>query len=276
MDVQRGELSGEMTWYAVGSGPPLVVFPGMSRRSEPPTPMGSARAARSFGRLARLTGRTVVEINRPRGMAKTITMPELAAMHAAAIRERFSDPVDILGVSTGGAIALQLAVDHPKVVRTLVIACAAAWLGHEGREKLRRLGELERDGRSGAMILASVLFGPVLRVPMGLLMRLSEWRKDREDCSDMLATIHAECGFDVRPLLGDIRARTLIIGGERDYAFPPTLLRETAAGIPGATLVLYSRRGHIGAMLDPRFGRDVAAFLRGGDAQCSTAPPSGA
>ena len=58
-----------------------------------------------------------------------------------------------------------------------------------------------------------------------------------------------------------LMAATLVIGGTRDRAFSTELFRATAAGIPGARLVLYEGRGHLGTMLDPRFGRDVAAFL---------------
>jgi pimeloyl-ACP methyl ester carboxylesterase len=61
--------------------------------------------------------------------------------------------------------------------------------------------------------------------------------------------------------LGSIKAATLVIAGDRDRAFSPELFRATAAGIPGARLVLYSGRGHLGTMFDSRFGRDVAAFL---------------
>ena len=57
------------------------------------------------------------------------------------------------------------------------------------------------------------------------------------------------------------RAPTLVIAGARDRAFSPELFRATAAGIPGARLILYPNCGHIGTMLNPRFGRDVAAFL---------------
>jgi pimeloyl-ACP methyl ester carboxylesterase len=77
----------------------------------------------------------------------------------------------------------------------------------------------------------------------------------------MLATIDAECNFDVTSQLGQITAPTLVIAGARDRAFTPALFETTAAGIPNSQLLMYRNRGHIGTMLDPRFGRDIAAFL---------------
>jgi pimeloyl-ACP methyl ester carboxylesterase len=38
-------------------------------------------------------------------------------LEAAGIRRWFAEPIDVLGVSTGGSVALQVAADHPEVVR---------------------------------------------------------------------------------------------------------------------------------------------------------------
>jgi pimeloyl-ACP methyl ester carboxylesterase len=167
-----------------------------------------------------------------------------------------------MGISTGGAIALQLAVDHPQTVRRLVVACAASSLGDSGRRRLAQYGGLIGQGKSGARVLASVLARPLWRWPTILAIWLDEWLERNLDPGDMLAAIHAECGFDVTDRLSEIHAPTLVIAGEEDRAFSPEQFRATAAGIPGAMLVLYPGRGHISAMFDPRFGRDIAAFLQ--------------
>jgi len=52
-----------------------------------------------------------------------------------------------------------------------------------------------------------------------------------------------------------------VVGAGRDRYYSPQLFRQTADGIPDARLVLYPRIGHMGTILHPRFGRDVAAFL---------------
>jgi hypothetical protein len=50
-----------------------------------------------------------------------------------------------------------------------------------------------------------------------------------------------------------------VVAGDRDQRYPATLVRETAAGIPHARLVLYTRMGH--AAGGRRFERDVLSFL---------------
>jgi pimeloyl-ACP methyl ester carboxylesterase len=188
-------------------------------------------------------------------------MAALAAAHARALESHFQGAVDVLGISTGGAIALQLAVDSPSVVRRLIVVAAASWLGESGRQKLRAYAQRVSNGGTGAAVLASVLAAPAFRWIAAAGIWLTARRERAIDPGDMLATIDAECGFDVTPRLSAITAQTLVIGGARDYAFSPELFRATAAGIPGAQLILYPRAGHLGTMLHPRFGSDVAAFL---------------
>jgi pimeloyl-ACP methyl ester carboxylesterase len=188
-------------------------------------------------------------------------MSELAAAHANALDELFAAPIDLMGVSTGGAIALQLAVDRSKTLHCLIVAGAAGSLGESGRCRLEEYGRLISQGKSGARLLASVLAGPMLRWPATLMLWLEEWMERDLDPSDMLATIHAECGFNVYASLSEITAPTLVIAGEDDRAFSPEQFRATADGIPNAKLVLYRNRGHVTAMFDPCFGRDVTAFL---------------
>jgi pimeloyl-ACP methyl ester carboxylesterase len=227
----------------------------MSRHAE-------IRDAKAYNPLASVTRRTVYVVGRPRGLRRGITMPDLAAQHAGALSEQFGGPVDVIGISTGGAIALQLAVDHPQTVNRLIVVAAASWLGDAGRLKLRQFGESIAAGKTGASILASILAPPWL----SRLATIPLWLEGRSqrgvDPANMLATIDAECGFDVTDRLGEIKAPTLVIGGTRDRAFNSEMFRATAKGIPGSRLILYSGRGHIGTMMDPRFGRDVAAFLQ--------------
>ena len=252
-----------LPFLSVGEGQPLVLFPGLTRCPIEPGLAAERAAVRAYGPLASKTRRRVCIVGCPRGLPRGVTMAALATAHDAALHELFDgQSVDVLGISTGGTVALQLAVDHGSRIQRLVVATAASWLGAEGREKLRRYGELVAAGKSGASVLASVLTPRFIQWPAAAAFWLGDRLGERRcDPGDMLATIDAECGFDVTARLSEIIARTLIIGGASDRAFPPALVRATAAGIPNAELHVYDRRGHVGTMFDPRFGADVAAFL---------------
>ncbi|HEY2827382.1 MAG TPA: alpha/beta fold hydrolase [Pirellulales bacterium] len=237
----------------IGNGPPLVVFPGLAR--------GPVKNSRSYLGLAHVTKRRVYVINRPPGLPHGLTMPQLAAHHAQILSQLFSEPVDLLGASTGGAIALQLAVNHPSLVNRLIVVAAASWLGEEGRQKLRRYGNEVACGCSGAKVLASVLASPSKAWLMAFLIWASYKLSRAPIPNDMLATIDAEVSFDVTSQLNQIRAPTLLIAGAQDRAFPLNLVQTTAAGIPNSRLIVYPKAGHLGTMLNRHFGRDVATFL---------------
>jgi pimeloyl-ACP methyl ester carboxylesterase len=61
-----------------------------------------------------------------------------------------------------------------------------------------------------------------------------------------LARVNASlAGFDLRPELGRIQARTLVVAGRDDGLNPPAAGEEVAALIPGARLAVFERSGHL-------------------------------
>jgi pimeloyl-ACP methyl ester carboxylesterase len=49
-------------------------------------------------------------------------MGELADDYAEVLDDMFGRPADLLGISTGGSLALLLAANRPELVRRLVVA----------------------------------------------------------------------------------------------------------------------------------------------------------
>jgi hypothetical protein len=54
----------------------------------------------------------------------------------------------------------------------------------------------------------------------------------------------------------------LLVCGDRDMYIPKELYEETARLIPDCTLRMYEGIGHVGAVRDERFPRDVLDFVR--------------
>jgi pimeloyl-ACP methyl ester carboxylesterase len=262
--VKEGSLGGGLPVLSFGEGASLVVFPGLGMSNANPSGIQRWGELRLLSPLARAFA--VHRIGRRVGLEQGTTMEDLAEDYAGAIEDGFGGPVDVLGISTGGSIALQLAADRPDLVRKLVVAGAAYRLSEHGREFQRQTARLSAAGdRRGLsrMQAADVADSPLgRRVAGGLLGLLGPLFIRRSwDPSDMVATIRAEDAFDLRGRLGEISAPTLVIGGGRDRFYPPELFRETAEGIPNARLIIYENRAHGGTFADRRFGRDVVAFL---------------
>ena len=263
--VREGFLKGGLPRLSFGDGPPLVVFPGLGMSNANPAGLQRWGELRLLAPLARAF--TVHRVGRPVGLEPGTTMEDLANGYAGALGDEFGGPVDVLGISTGGSLALQLAADRPGLVRRLVVAGAAYRLSEHGRAFQRRVAELSAAGdRRGLsrMQAPDVADSPLGRRVAGCLLWLAGplLIRRRWDPSDMIATIEAEDDFDLGGRLHEISARTLIIGGGRDRFYPPGLFRETAGGIPNARLLLYEDRAHGGTFADRRFGRDVVAFLK--------------
>ncbi|GAA5156925.1 hypothetical protein GCM10023214_15500 [Amycolatopsis dongchuanensis] len=111
-----------------------------------------------------------------------------------------------MGVSGGGTTALQLALDHPAVVRRLVVCVAASRIDGSGMRDLRRVMALESQGRSPARVATRlVAHGPV-RLPAlaGFALAPKRARAPGE-----AALVEAAAQWDVTGRLGEITAPTL-------------------------------------------------------------------
>jgi pimeloyl-ACP methyl ester carboxylesterase len=260
-DFQRGRL-GALPYAATGAGRPVVVLSGLAHVT------GVAGDGFVAGILAPVLAmadhRRLYAVNRRPHLPNGMTMAELAAEHAEGMRERFGEPVDVVGVSTGGSIAQQLAADHPDVVRRLVVASSGCRLGPAARAMQARVGEQVRAGDlrgAGATALASLLPGPVAPLGRGLgWLGGAKVLAEPGTRTDLAVTVEAEDGFDLAAL-APIQAPTLLVGGGRDRFYPVALFRETRALIPDCRLELFPRRGHITVLQDKGARAAIAHFL---------------
>jgi hypothetical protein len=101
--IERGRFAG-VPFAATGAGRALVVLPGLSSMTGVDSDQlvwGSLAPVRRLASVRRL-----VLLNRWPDLPQDLTMAALAQGHADAIREGLSgEPVDLLGLSTGGSIA---------------------------------------------------------------------------------------------------------------------------------------------------------------------------
>ena len=247
--------------FRLGRGRPLVVLPGLGARHEVPHGLDRAAEEQPLRQLAH--GREVWWIGRRPGLPRGATMGDIAADYAAALAG-FGGPVDVVGFSTGGSAALQLAADHPGVVRRLVLVSAGCRLGPGGRAGQRAvLARLEAGDRrgAGAEMLRLLDVRPVARQLEGWLGWLMGPLMFHGATADLAATILAEDGYDLTDRLPLIGTPTLVVGGTEDAPYGRGIFRETARSLPHAVLRLYAGRSHVGAQYAPGFAQDVLGFL---------------
>jgi pimeloyl-ACP methyl ester carboxylesterase len=259
---------GRLPALALGSGPPLLYVAGLSPVAGIP-PHGSRRMETSAMAPFAAAGRRVLYLNRRPGLARGMTMAELAAEHADGIRAAFGVPVDVVGLSTGGSIAQQLAADHPDVVRRLALVATACRLDGLGKSMQRAVAARIRAGaerRALAVRAAGLVPSRPAQVAAGAIAAVVGPRRasgGAADLGDLATTIEAEDGFDLASL-APIRAPTLVVGGAEDRFYEPRLFRETAELIPDARLELVPGRGHITVLWSKQCREGVPGFLNDG------------
>ncbi|PXX68374.1 pimeloyl-ACP methyl ester carboxylesterase [Nocardia tenerifensis] len=260
LDVAEGALRHGMPYLAMGTGRPLVFLRWFTPDHANPRGWMRESELKMLAPLARHF--RVYAVNRAPGMAEGTTMADIAAEHADALRAEFGEPVDVLGVSSGGSVALQLAADHPAAVRRLVIVSSGYRLDPLAKEGQIRYGEAAFAGRRALHLMApTTVSSPLLARAAGAALWLIDPLARPRNPVDTLAFVRAEDGFDLSDRLGEITAPTLVIGGERDAAYSLENFRYTADGIPNSRLLIYPGTGHMGVPKHSRFPRDVTDFL---------------
>jgi pimeloyl-ACP methyl ester carboxylesterase len=201
-------------------------------------------------------------VTRRPGLPAGYSLRDMSDDYAVMIRNDLGGAADIIGVSTGGAIAQYFAVDHPDLVGRLVLVMTGFRLHEEAKVLQRKVAELAREGKRRA---ASALLGTAIN-RRGIGRHIFKWFMGLMgplmipgNAHNGIVEIEAEDQLDLSDRLDKIKAPTLVIGGEEDFFYP---IRETAMKIPNAKLVLYPNLGHNAMFVRSRqFGEEIRAFL---------------
>lgn len=250
-----------------GSGPPLVVIPGVQGRWEWMAPALDALAARcrtisyslcgDFG-----SGRT---LDAARGFDNYLRQLD------DVLDDRGLERAAICGVSYGGLIALRYAATRPGRVSALVLSSAPApgWVPTEQQQRW-----VKRPWMSAP---AFVLTSPGRLLPE-IRRALPDWRRRtaftlrhvlRVAAAPMKPPLMASRvtwtqKMDFRPDCDRVTAPTLVTTGEEglDRVVPVPITRRYCALIAGARYELIERTGHIGLLTRAdRFAEVVGEFV---------------
>lgn len=181
----------------------------------------------------------------------------------------------VLGMSLGGMVAQEVAINYPERVKKLVLVVTSPGEGETTDihpEMLKAIGIKEGstqpdlrsvDFRELMSTIVSLAFNK--RLYRMVLVPLSKYHLKRVGVEGLLEQMEAVVGHSTLDRLHLIEAPTLVITGSEDRIVPPRSSEEIASRIPNAKLVKVEGGSHAFFMeMRGRFHREVLDFLREG------------
>ncbi len=172
-------------------------------------------------------------------------------------------PAHVAGISLGGMVALQLAVSHGGLVRSLTVVNAGPeFIVRTGKERLQVLQRQLIVRLLGMRKMGEVLSQRLFPKPgQEDLRRLFVERWAENDPRAYRAAMQAIVGWSVADRLDGIECPTLVIAADQDYT--PVAAKEAfVARLPHAELVVIADSRHATPVERPdEFNAALLAFL---------------
>lgn len=254
--VRTGEV--DLHFEAAGAGEPLVLIHGLGSCSEDWAPQ--VEHFRNRYHVVALDLRGHGRSSKPRG---PYGIPVFARDTADLLRALRLTPAHVVGISLGGMVAFQLAVDAPELVKSLAIVNSGPAVPADTfKQRLPlniRLAYLRFLGLPRmAKMIAKRLFPETGQAHLrdAFVTRLSG--NDKHCYRESLKAIF---GWSVADRLGEVRCPVLVLSADQDYA-PVELKRAYARRLADARVVVIPDSRHALPMEKPdEFNAALDDFL---------------
>jgi 3-oxoadipate enol-lactonase len=258
------EVNGQQLYYEVhGEGEPLFCVAGLSCDTLVWIPQIQAFPAEH---------RTVIFDNRDAGQSSMAdpgyAIADMARDGLALADELGLESFHLLGVSMGGAIAQEMALQAPGRARTLTLAVTFASSGMHSRKVAEvwgaRVRQISREQHVDELMLLNHSEEFYENPDMVAFIRGVMLQNPHPQPPEAFARQLEACScHETLDRLGSLRMPTYVIGGEYDVLVPIWKQREIASAIPGAKLDVFAGAPH-GLSLEraAEFNAAVLGFIR--------------
>jgi len=229
-------------WDQQGAGEPLLLIMGLSYPSymwHRSRPVLSKRY-----RTIAFDNRGIGQSDVPPG---AYSMALMASDAAAVLDAAGVHSAHLFGVSMGGMIAQEFALQYSERVLSLILGCTASGGPHAVQAEPAAIQTLMRRDltpEESKEAIIPFIYDPAtpresIDEDMAIRMR---WYPTPQGYASQLQGI---IGWEAYSRISQITAPTLVIHGETDRLIPPANAKLIAARIPGARLVLIPHASHV-------------------------------
>jgi pimeloyl-ACP methyl ester carboxylesterase/DNA-binding CsgD family transcriptional regulator len=195
--------------------------------------------------------------------AAAVTLEDEVALLGAVMDELGLERASLLGGSSGGCAAIAYAARFPERVDRLLLYGAFAHGASIAPPAVRDAlaAAVRAHWGLGSRVLADVFVGGADPEARGRFARDQRGSAEAETAAALLELTYR---MDVRALLAQVRAPTIVVHRRGDRAIPYAHGRELAAAIPGARLVSLDGEAHLPWVGDwMSVSRALGSFLTG-------------
>lgn len=182
------------------------------------------------------------------------TIAGLASWVTALMAKLGHRQFDVLGISWGGGLAQQLAVQSPRKVRKVVlVSTGTGWMMVPASPRVLAIMSTprrHRDPEYAAKVAGTIYGGSARARPEGGASMLHTATRSGPKLGYYYQLL-AMAGWASLPFLGLLRQPTLVLGGDDDPIIPVANPRMQARMIPNARLHIY-KGGHLGLLTEAR------------------------
>ena len=261
-------VNGINLFYKVhGKGEPLVLITGLGGGHG--AWFFQIRSFRKHFRCVTMDNRGIGKTDKPKEPYTVRTMADdvVGLMDHLGI-----DKAHVVGISMGGMISQELAINHPERVKKLVLGCTAADTSSDTslHSELRKALGIKEDATEADIDMVG--FKNIINsvIPLGFNKRL--YRIFIVPCARLymmrlagegiVGQFKAIMSHNTLDRLNLIKAPTLVICGTEDRLVPPESSDILASRIPGARQVKVEGGSHSFLVeMSSRFNREVLDFL---------------
>lgn len=243
----------KINYIVEGSGKPLLLLNGIMMTAASWEPI--ANNLRSSNTLIRLD---LLDQGLSTKQKSNYEIKDQADLVKDFINHLGYEKINVVGISYGGYIALNLATRFPNLVDRMIIFNSSADVDNREKEMFKQFKHVARLDDAYAFYLTTI---PLFYSPT-FYETHSKWMSEREDLlvqvfenKEYRETVYRlanSCiSHDVKDDLKNITAQTLIVNGDEDYLIPMPKQQFLKANIKKSYLVSMGKTGHVSVYENP-------------------------